>query len=164
MTYTYSNTAPSRDVFVRLYNDCKPVLFGETLPVVVCPKPLEYTFSSLNDATYHTQLIKDGKTVCWFAGTVNGNLVDYTVALVSPDKDGSRSYWYTPEFWSNVEAALRSDQLDALKCTIVAGTGLHKNLATIVTGKPTPAVAVASAEATLLPVDTATVTIDWSAE
>jgi len=138
MAYTYSNTAPSQDVFETLYADSEKYLLKETLTSdVMGDRPCkDWLLEQLSYLSFHTQIIKDGYVICWFAGEKIDGLAKYSVALVSPDENGSRAYWYDVNFWNTVKAAHKNEQLNGWFAHTLRGTSLHSTLTTSFEGRP----------------------------
>ena len=137
MIYSYSNNPPSQVEFESLYSDSEMYLVNETLPDLVMTNSDRKTWvrSQLADCSVHTQIIKDEKIICWFAGEAEDNLANYKVALVSSDKNGSRSFWYDTGFWQAVESVLKINGFAGWMCYTVSGTSLHSTLISPVEGK-----------------------------
>ena len=137
MSYSYSNLLPNQSDVEVLYADCESYLIGETLPDFVMGSSVrkDWVQSEIANSEVQTQIIKDGKVVCLFAGKINDGLADYNVALVSPDINGSRSFWYSPDFWGVFESALKANGLVGWMCNTLEGTSLHSTLSASVQGK-----------------------------
>lgn len=138
MAYSYSNTAPSQDVFETLYADSEKYLIKETLtPDVMGGRPCkDWLLEQLEELPFHLQFFKDGKTICWCAGVKDGSLAKLSVALFSPDLDNSRSYWTDPDFWAMTEQFFLSEGLTGWVTDTARNTTHHRNLIKSVDGKP----------------------------
>ena len=137
MAYSYSNLPPNQNDFETLYADSETYLVNETLPdnAMGSSDRKQWVQSHIADSTVHTQIIKDDKVICWFAGKESDGFANYTVALVSPDLNGSRSFWYSADFWGAFEAALQNSGLVGWMCDTLEGTSLHSTLSALVDGK-----------------------------
>lgn len=138
MAYTYSNTAPSQDVFETLYTDSEKYLLKETLTSEIMKgrNCKDWLLEQLEELPFHFQFIKDGKTICWFAGVKEGSSANVSVGLFSPDLDNSRSYWTDPDFWNMSKEFFSSQGLTGWVTTTARNTTHHRNLIKAVEGKP----------------------------
>lgn len=138
MSFTYSNTAPNEDTLNQLYVDCETYLVNETLPEHVLNdlSRKDWVKNQLSIRSFHTQIMKDNKVICWFAGEVNEGIVNYIVALVSPDANGSRSYWYDIDFWNTAKMSHRSAGLNGWMAVTQKETSLHSTLIARFDNKP----------------------------
>ena len=138
MAYTYSNTKPTLDIFETLYADSEKFLLKETLTSdVMGERPCkDWLLEQLEELPFHSQFFKDGKTICWFAGEQIDGLAKYSIALVSPDENGSRAYWYDVDFWNTVKASHKTAQLNGWFADTLRGTSLHSTLTASFEGKP----------------------------
>ena len=138
MTYSYSNTPPDEVAFEQLYSGCETYLMNETLP----PEAIghferkNWSQEQISDLSFHTQIMKDGYVVCWFAGEQIDGLAKYSIALVSPDENGSRAYWYDVDFWNTVKASHKTAQLNGWFADTLRDTSLHSTLTASFEGKP----------------------------
>ena len=138
MSYTYSNIAPSQDVFETLYADSEKYLLKETLTsdVMSGRDCKDWLQEQLEQAPFHFQFFKDGKAVCWFSGEKEGSSAKVSVGLFSPDLDNSRSYWTDPDFWSMSAEFFASEGLTGWVTDTTKNSTLHKILIKAVEGKP----------------------------
>jgi hypothetical protein len=138
MAYSYSNTPPDEAAFEQLYSGCETYLVNETLPLEAIGHPDRKSWSKeqISYLSFHTQIIKDGYVICWFAGEKIDGLAKYSIALVSPDENGSRAYWYDVNFWNTVKAAHKNEQLNGWFADTLRGTSLHSTLTTYFEGRP----------------------------
>jgi hypothetical protein len=138
MSYTYSNIAPSQDVFETLYADSEKYLLRETLTsdIMSGRDCKDWLQEQLEQAPFHFQFFRDGKTICWFSGEKEGSLAKVSVGLFSPDSDNSRSYWTDTDFWSMSKEFFASEGLTGWVTDTAKNSTLHKTLIKAVEGKP----------------------------
>lgn len=137
MAFTYLNTQPSAEVADQLFADCETYLINETLPLEELGglTRVDWVNQCRETLPLHTQVIKDGKVVCWFAGTENNGFANYILALVSPDNNGSRAYWYDVGFWDAWKQANQAEGFSGFTAHTKTGTSLAAALTEDVAGK-----------------------------
>ena len=142
MPYTLNNLAPNEDTFEDLYSQSESYLIAETLPdenvseMIGTPDRKEWLRKQTFNRPYQLQVLKDDKVIVWVAGVESDGFVDYHVALIGPDLDGSRAYWYDADFWDSVKQFHRSQGLSGFLVSTLRNTSLHETITASVSGKP----------------------------